>query len=159
MAAAPHAANAEDAMQVERVGPGAGATPTRKGAESASSDGFAELLGPPAATVGPAAAHAPAATARIALIGLPSDDDRLRAVAMANRRARRHGRAMLRALRDLQAALLAGPQDSASAALADLAARMPETDDPALRLILGEIGARAAVELARHGAQANISIA
>jgi hypothetical protein len=66
---------------------------------------------------------------------------------------------MLRALRDLQAALLSGPQDAASATLANLAAQMPETDDPVLRQILREIGARAAVELARHGAPANISIA
>jgi hypothetical protein len=146
-------------MQVERVGPGAGVAPARKGTEAAPSDGFSDLLGPPAPTGGPAAAQAPSAPARAPLIGLSPDDHGAQQAAAANRRARRHGRAMLRALRDLQAALLSGPQDAVSATLADLAAHMPEADDPVLRLILREIGARAAVELARTGTPANISIA
>jgi hypothetical protein len=75
----------------------------------------------------------------------------------ADRNARRHGRAMLRALGALQVSLLDGGGTEAQA-LAQLAAGVPEADDPILRLILREIGVRAAVELARRGAAANISI-
>ena len=77
-----------------------------------------------------------------------------------DRAARRHGRAMLNALGALQLAVLddgtptspAERQEDALAHLADLARRMPQADDPVLRLILREIGVRAAVELARPAA-------
>lgn len=79
----------------------------------------------------------------------------------ADRKARRHGRAMLRALGALQVCALGGGgadiRATDTAALAQLAAGVPEADDPILRLILREIGVRAAVELARLGPPANIS--
>ena len=75
---------------------------------------------------------------------------------LADRQARRHGRAMLQALGAMQLSLLDG-DDVAVRALADLAAQVPEADDPVLRLILQEIGVRAAVELARRADDVNIS--
>ncbi len=70
-----------------------------------------------------------------------------------DRQARRHGRAMLRALAAVQRALLAEEGGHAAAALAALAASLgqaQEAEDPVLQLILREIAVRAAVELARH---------
>jgi hypothetical protein len=69
--------------------------------------------------------------------------------ATADRQARGHARAMLQALAALQQAVLGGPADAAIAHLAELAGQPAEANDPVLRLILREIGARAAVELAR----------
>jgi hypothetical protein len=56
---------------------------------------------------------------------------------------------MLQALAALQLAVLGGTAAEARARLAELAAQPAEATDPLLRLILREIGARAAVELAR----------
>jgi hypothetical protein len=71
----------------------------------------------------------------------------------ADKEARRHGRALLRALGAIQLALLGSGQadegGEAHTQLARLAATAPQADDPVLRLILREIGVRAAVELAR----------
>jgi hypothetical protein len=71
----------------------------------------------------------------------------------ADREARRHGRALLRALGGVQLALLVPHNEDESgearAQLARLAATAPSADDPALRLILREIAVRAAIELAR----------
>jgi hypothetical protein len=71
----------------------------------------------------------------------------------ADKEARRHGRALLQALGAIQLALLgsdlAVEGGEAHAQLARLAASAPLADDPVLRLILREIGVRAAVELAR----------
>jgi len=75
----------------------------------------------------------------------------------ADRQARRHGRAMLRALGALQLAMLGAEGDGASRQLAVLAAEIPPADDPVLRLILREIGVRAAVALGRHEAKPNVS--
>jgi hypothetical protein len=70
-----------------------------------------------------------------------------------DRDGRRHGRAMLKALGAVQLALLGGDEGAARDALdtlAGVARDAPSGDDPVLRLILREIGVRAAVELARH---------
>jgi hypothetical protein len=75
----------------------------------------------------------------------------------SDRKARRHGRAMLQALGALQVVLLEGGGPAAEA-LSHLAADVPEADDPVLRLILREIGVRAAVELARYQGPQDISI-
>lgn len=71
----------------------------------------------------------------------------------ADREARRHGRALLRALGAIQLALLVPHAENdggeACAQLARLAATTPTADNPMLSLILREIGVRAAIELAR----------
>jgi hypothetical protein len=143
-------------MQVERVRPGAIPAAGRK---TVTSDGFSQYLAPPSGSESAEseAADQAAATASLAptggLMTYEAALDRVR----ADRQARRHGRAMLQALGALQVSLLAGG-DAASQALADLASHIPDADDPVLRLILREIGVRAAVELARHPPPANISI-
>jgi hypothetical protein len=158
-------------VQIERVI--SGATPTKsrrlKGSNTGGdiaggpdADGFARLLdgsaaeeagaGGAASAVAASGGAAPAAR----LDGLMTYESAFERVA-ADRKARRHGRAMLRALGALQVSLLDGAGTEAQA-LAQLAACLPEADDPILRLILREIGVRAAVELARRGAAANISI-
>lgn len=65
--------------------------------------------------------------------------------------ARRHGQAMMTALGELQHLLLAG-DDTAGllARLADLTADPPQASDPGLAVILGMVGLRARVELARR---------
>jgi hypothetical protein len=119
-------------------------------------DGFSRLLDAPA-TEDAAASGGTNASAPVGrLDGLMTYEAAFERVA-ADRKARRHGRAMLRALGALQVSLLDGTATEAQA-LAQLAAGAPEADDPILRLILREIGVRAAVELARRGAAANISI-
>jgi hypothetical protein len=139
-------------MQVDRIGPGGTPSAPRKLAKAA---GFSELLGEAAQGAAQAsdtaAAEAPAA-ARIGLMTYEEARDRV----LADRQARRHGRAMLQALGAMQLSLLDGG-DAAVQALAELAAQVPEADDPVLRLILQEIGVRAAVELARHADGVNIS--
>jgi hypothetical protein len=151
----------EQAMQVERVRPGATPTVTRK---AAAADGFSQMLEtPPAGEAGEVSGGTPAGAAAAAspLTGLMSYEEACDRV-KSDRQARRHGRAMLQALGVLQAVLLAdGDTDAhtlSELALADLAAGMPEADDPVLRLILREIGVRAAVELARYEATPDISI-
>jgi hypothetical protein len=125
-------------MRVDRVS----APPARPATRPASgAAGFAGLLEDAA----PAAAAAPPHA-------LPPVADILAAEAdagVADRQARRHARAMLQALAALQLAVLGGTAAEARARLAELAAQPAEATDPLLRLILREIGARAAVELAR----------
>ncbi len=70
--------------------------------------------------------------------------------AARNRDAYRHGRAMLGALRALQAALLGGGTEAARATLAALAGNATAADDPQLAASLHDIAVRAAVELARQ---------
>ena len=69
-----------------------------------------------------------------------------------DRRARKHGRAMLDALSRLQVGLL---QDDAGedvlANLSALAEHCPEAADPGLRDVLGAVSLRARLELARRG--------
>ena len=78
---------------------------------------------------------------------------------MADREARRHGRAMLQALAALQRAVLEGSPAEARGSLAALAGRAAQAHDPVLRLILREIGVRAAVELGRDPIIPNVSVA
>jgi hypothetical protein len=67
-----------------------------------------------------------------------------------NRKARQAAEAALAALREMQAALLGGGLDRAQlGALADVAARAAEADDPGLREAAQSVALRAAVELAR----------
>ena len=69
-----------------------------------------------------------------------------------DRRARKHGRAMLDALSRLQLGLL--DADGGADALANLSAlaeHCPEAADPGLRDLLGAVSLRARVELARRG--------
>jgi hypothetical protein len=141
-------------MQVERVGPGGTPIAPRKGAKAA---GFSQLLETPEqGDVAPAGEAAPAEAPVAARVGGLMTYEEARDRVLADRQARRHGRAMLQALGAMQLSLLAGG-DAAVQALADLAAQVPEADDPVLRLLLQEIGVRAAVELARHADGVNIS--
>ena len=86
-------------------------------------------------------------------VALPMSYEAASNAVHADKEARRHGRALLQALGAIQLALLdAGHEDEggeARAQLARLAAAAAPADDPVLRLILREIGVRAAVELAR----------
>jgi len=66
-----------------------------------------------------------------------------------DREAHRHARALLVALRALQAAMLAGGTGTARAALEDLAHADVKADDPTLADTLRQIALRAAIELAR----------
>ena len=69
-----------------------------------------------------------------------------------DRRARKHGRAMLDALSRLQLGLLdAECGANALASLSALADHCPEAADPGLRDVLNAVSLRAQVELARHG--------
>jgi hypothetical protein len=136
-------------MRIERVQPGSAGVPARvRGAPP----GFGEALrgageepdAPAAAGLAGAGAAAPILAASV--------EAAEEALERADRAARRHGRAMLQALAGLQLAMLGDDAAGGTAArerLAALVGGMPAADDPVLRLILREIGARAAVELAR----------
>ncbi len=68
-----------------------------------------------------------------------------------DRQARRHGRALLEGLTELQRALLGDGDDSAALdRLAALVEHCPEAADPALRATLAAVALRARVELARR---------
>jgi hypothetical protein len=131
-------------MRVDRLRPGEPASPARAGQGTGR---FASLLGSPAGaeTAGGVLPSAP--------VGMPMTYDAASDAVSADKEARRHGRALLRALGAIQLALLGSGQadegGEAHAQLARLAATAPQADDPVLRLILREIGVRAAVELAR----------
>jgi hypothetical protein len=124
--------------------PGAPAAPARPARGTA---GFGALLDTPDEVRAQGEAEATAA------VTLPMSYDIAHDAVRADRDARRHGRALLHALGAMQLALLgSGDSDEAgeaTAQLARLAASEPAADDPVLRLILREIGVRAAVELAR----------
>jgi hypothetical protein len=150
-------------MRIEKIRP---QTPARGARRADGAAGFDAMLGAAAAddapeAGAPAAPAAPgqtSAAARMAPVGAMLDYDTAMNAVAADRQARRHGRAMLRALGALQMAMLGAEGDGAERQLAALAAEMPAADDPVLRLILREIGVRAAVALARTGANANVSI-
>ncbi len=72
--------------------------------------------------------------------------------AVQDRAARRHGRAMLTALAELQRTLLANDDDVATLAkLAELVTHMPRATDPALAAAVDAVTLRARIELARRG--------
>ena len=103
-------------------------------------------------TVGSAPAATPPAAAPLAR---PASVDAmllLQEVADAperDRQARRHGRALLDALAQLQLALL-GDSEPALSRLAALASHSPQASDPALQAILASIALRTQIELARR---------
>ena len=125
-------------MRVDPVTP----TPTPAAPrKAAAAPGFAALLDTPGGA---------ADVARAGVASLPAEACAVAALTdAADQQARRHGRAMLKALGAVQLAILGGGEAEARAELAALTARLPQAEDPVLRLILREIGARAAVEMAR----------
>ncbi len=100
-----------------------------------------------ASTVGePAGVSAPAALDGLLLLQEVED------APARDRRARKHGRAMLDALARLQLALLGGDADAEAVRCLSALARQPaDAADPALREMLGAIALRAGIELARRG--------
>ena len=134
-------------MRVDRLRPGEPTSPVRVGRGTGR---FAALVGSPpeAETASGVLPSAP--------VGMPMSYDAASDAVSADKEARRHGRALLQALGAIQLALLGADQEDeggkAHAQLARLAASAPQADDPVLRLILREIGVRAAVELARADA-------
>jgi hypothetical protein len=117
-------------------------------AGSPGDHGFASLL---QAAPRPSMQQTAAPSSTAALVQAEVDD--VFARQKQDRDGRRHGRAMLKALGAVQLALLGGDEGAARDALdtlAGVARDAPSGDDPVLRLILREIGVRAAVELARH---------
>jgi hypothetical protein len=125
-------------MRVDRITPAPALAALRT---APAETGFAALLD---SAAGAAAAEAPQAAATAGAIVAAA-----RHADTADRHARRHAKAMLQALAALQLAVLDGEEAEARAQLAALASLPAEADDPVLRLILREISARAAVELAR----------
>jgi hypothetical protein len=126
------------------------ATAGRANAQARDDGAFAAMLAPDEAANGSAEAAATAGLAGGAWLQASVADVFARTA--QDRRARRHGRALLQALAGVQRAALAGDGDRGQAALAALACTAMdehEADDPVLRLILREIAVRAAVELAR----------
>ena len=133
-----------------RPGRPAGPTPTRPRAGS----GDFRLTNASLETETPAAPASASAVSGIALGGLLAMQEGAPG-SVRDREARRHGRLMLDALRDLQRAFLAAESPHAAAPspaarLAELAAQPPAADDPALAGILRAIAVRTAVELARR---------
>lgn len=131
-------------MRIDRLRPAPAAAtsrPARAGGQ------FTELLDSPQATESPVNVM-PASPLTLKMTYEAACD-----AVSADREARRHGRALLRALGAVQLALLVPHNEDESgearAQLARLAATAPSADDPALRLILREIAVRAAIELAR----------
>ncbi len=138
-------------MAIDRVtqrnAMGAPSLGTSSGASAADGE-FATLLQPAARAASPAGAEA---AASLAFVQAEVED--IFARQKQDREARRHGRAMLKALGGVQLALLGTDPERAREALADLATTAEDAtagDDPLLRLILREIAIRAAVELARN---------
>ena len=144
--------------RIDRVRAGTPPAPGGAPFAVAREDGaFASMLTPGDAAAPPAEAQ-PAAAAGVAWLQANVADVFARAA--QDREARRHGRALLAALAGLQRAALAADGAQAHTALAALAATVDahhEADDPVLRLILREIGVRAAVELARAEAPGHLA--
>ena len=130
-------------VSVGRVaGPGAPGGTVRRGGVSS---GFAVAPGEADATAGLAATSAAAPLDAMLLLQQVEDGP------TRDRQARRHGRAMLDGLAELQCALLDGSLDPATAErLAALAQHCPEASEPGLRATLAGISLRVQVELARR---------
>ncbi len=146
-------------MPIDRVrGPGDAPAPGPQRPAGAQDDGgFSAMLSPRAAAAASEAGAAPALSA-MALVQAGVDDVFARTA--QDRRARRHGRAMLQALGAVQLAMLGGDGQQARGALAKLASTAGDVipaDDPVLRLVLREIEVRAAVELARAESGQDVS--
>lgn len=91
-----------------------------------------------------------AAAAPVVLSGMLAMQEAESAI-QRDRESRHHGEATLKALGDLQLALLGDPaQESALHRLADLAQHMPRAADPGLETLVRAVGLRARIELARR---------
>lgn len=134
-------------MAVERIGRALAAAPPAAPAPSGGAQFSAMLEAPPPARpeamqAGPASAAAQAAAILAGAMPGPEQD----------RRARRHGRAVLETLGHVQRAVLRDDAGEARAALGALAQQVsdwPLAHDPALTRALQDIATRAAVVLAR----------
>jgi hypothetical protein len=132
-------------MRVDRISP---PPPKPRAAAGRSAAGFATMLESAAGAAAAPAPEEPAPSPETAALAAEIYAAGAQAEAV-DQQARRHGRAMLQAMAALQTAMLGGGEAQARAHLARLAAQTTPADDPILRLILREIGLRAAVELAR----------
>ncbi len=118
-----------------------GATPVASSARrAAASSGFTL----PGAAAAPAAPATPVAALGLLALQEAGQD------AVRDREARRHGDAMLQALRALQRALLGGGDDLSLRQLEALARGAPPPADPGLAMVQAMILQRTAVELARR---------
>jgi hypothetical protein len=147
-------------MPIDRVrGPGEAPAPGPQRPTGAQDDGgFSAMLSPRAPAAAASEAGAAPAMSAMALVQAGVDDVFARTA--QDRRARRHGRAMLQALGAVQLAMLGGDGQQARGALAKLASTAGDVipaDDPVLRLVLREIEVRAAVELARAESGQDVS--
>ncbi len=129
-------------MVVKGVG-GVSTPPPGVGRAGAGTPGFTVRSGGDAA--GSVAVAAPSALDGLLLL------QEVETAPARDRRARRHGRAMLDALARLQLGLLGELDETCLADLATLADACPEAADPALNGVLQAVGLRARIELARHG--------
>ncbi len=123
------------------------AVPSGGARRAAGSSSFAVAPGATDAAAGPAAASATAALDGMLLLQQMEDGP------TRDRQARRHGRAMLEGLAELQRALLDGSLDPATMErLAALVEQCPEAAEPGLRAAINGIALRVRVELARRAA-------
>ncbi len=130
-------------MQIKGVGSPAGAAP------AAGRPSGASTFSVPAGAASVKAQAAVSATGLDTLIGLQEWEG----APARDRRARKHGRAMLDALARLQLGLLANEADGpALAGLAALLDQCPDAADQGLRDALAAVSLRARIELARRGA-------
>jgi hypothetical protein len=147
-------------MPIDRLrGPGEAPAPGPQRPAGAQDDGgFSAMLSPQSPAPTASEAVAPPVLSAMALVQAGVDDVFARTA--QDRRARRHGRAILQALGAVQLALLGGDGRQARGALAKLASAAGDVipaDDPVLRLVLHEIEVRAAVELARTESGQDVS--
>ena len=110
------------------------------------------------ALAGPAGGNGPgpaACVSSVALLALQEGAVAGAGSEVADREARRHGRALLEALAELQRALLSDGGGQALERLLALVELEPQAGDPALARLIGAIRLRARIELARAGASAS----
>lgn len=107
----------------------------------------------PADTAQGVAASSTAATRGLdALLALQETGVAADNPAVRDREARRHGRAILEALAELQKALLGGSDDSeVLGRLGALLGSLPPAADAGLAVLLNSVSLRARIELARRG--------
>ena len=139
------------------VGGVAAASPAQRAARRGAAGGFA-VPAESAADVGAAAAtEASSAVMLGGMLALQEEDS----AEIRDRRARRHGHAMLEELARLQRALLGGPEQGAEEGgdqggalrrLEGLTRMVPDAADPALRGLIQSVALRAQIELARRAA-------
>ena len=111
------------------------------------------------ASAGPDRADSSGPAARVSSVALLALQEEAVAVAspeVADREARRHGRALLEALAELQRALLANHDGQALQRLLVLVDQEPQAADPVLARLVGAIRLRARIELARSAASAGV---